>query len=127
MGYLETQRIYRKRTGNSVTRRYEKTKNGFLMRLYRNMQSRCKGIQKEKYHLYQGVELWDKDTFYKWAKESNQFHKLFKEWELSDYDRKLTPSVDRIDSSKGYSIENVEWVTHSENSRRGTLSRWGKT
>ncbi len=45
------QRENRKITNNIYTRRYEKTKKGFLVRLYRNMQSRTNGIQKKKYHL----------------------------------------------------------------------------
>lgn len=123
MDALERQREYRKKTGNACTKKYEKTKKGFLMRLYRNMQSRITGIQKEKQHLYRGKELLPRDQFYEWALSSNQFHKLFSLWESSGYDRKLTPSVDRIDSSSGYRIENMEWVTHSENSRRGSVSK----
>ena len=120
---LEWQRNRRKETDNATTKKYEKTKGGFLMRLYRNMQSRVCGIQIKKYHLYSGCDLLSRDDFYAWANESKQFHALFKEWEESAYDRKKTPSVDRIDSAKGYCIKNMEWVTHSENSRRGSVSR----
>jgi hypothetical protein len=124
------QREYRKNNGNIVTKRYEKTKNGFLMRLYRNMTSRFAGIQKQKHHLYEGKTLMPKEQFYEWAKSSDKFHSLFAIWEDSGYDRKLTPSVDRIDSSRGYEFDNIEWVTHSENSRRGSKAalkkRWGK-
>ena len=117
------QRDYRKRTGDISTFKYEKTINGFLMRMYRNMESRVRGIQKIKYHLYQGKQLLDRETFYEWAKNSDDFKKLFREWQLSRYEQKLTPSVDRINSQEGYHLSNMEWVTHSENSRRGSLSR----
>lgn len=117
------QREYRKLVGNGATHKYEKTKNGFLVRLYRNMKSRVTGVQSAKYHLYEGKELLDKDSFYEWAKASKAFHSLFSLWEGSDYDRKLCPSVDRVNSNEGYSIDNMEWVTHSENSRRGALSK----
>lgn len=120
---LIKQREYRQRTGNAVTKRYEKTPNGFLMRLYRNMTSRITGIQKKKHQLYKDKGLIDKQSFYDWAKSQDEFWILFDEWERSGYNRKLTPSVDRIDSSKGYIIGNMEWVTHSENSRRGATSR----
>lgn len=119
----KTQREKRKRTGNWDYKKYEKTKNGFLMRLYRNMLSRVSGIQRAKYHLYAGCSLLPKDEFYSWAKSSEDFLRLFREWEWSGYDRKLTPSVDRIDSTYGYQLDNMEWVTHSENSRRGTMNR----
>lgn len=124
---LVWQKEYRLRTRNSCTRKYEKTKSGFLVRLYRNMKSRIEGIQYLKAHLYQNKELLDKESFYSWANSQEAFHNLFDVWEHSRYDRKLTPSVDRKESSRGYTIDNMEWVTHSENSRRGSRNRHGKT
>lgn len=100
-------------------KRYEKTKNGFLMRLYRNMQSRITGVQRSKHHLYAGKNLLPRAEFYAWAKHSRRFHALFAAYEASGFARKLAPSVDRKDSTLGYVRGNMEWVTHSENSRRG--------
>jgi len=120
---LARQREQRRLSGNSHTKKYEKTVNGFLMRLYRNMQSRVTGVQKAKFHLYEGKRLLNREDFYNWAKSSTKFHILFNEWEKSGYERKLSPSVDRIDSSRGYEMDNMEWVTHSENSRRGAISK----
>lgn len=100
-------------------RRYEKTKAGFLMRAYRNMKSRITGVQKSKHYLYAGKALLGKADFYLWAQDSAEFHLLFAAYEASGYDRKLAPSPDRLDSSRGYEPANMEWVTHSENSRRG--------
>ena len=48
---LRKQRERRKRTGNATIKKYEKSPKGFLMRLYRNMQSRVTGVQKQKFHL----------------------------------------------------------------------------
>lgn len=112
-------RAYRRRTNNAATKRYERTKKGKLMRCYRNMISRVSGIQQKKQHLYNGKALLPKEDFYEWAFASPEFHRLYDIWVAADYDRKLTPTVDRIDPSRGYTIENMEWVTHSENSRRG--------
>jgi len=102
--------------------RYKRTKPGFLVRLYCNMRCRVEGIQRKKRHLYRNLPLLDKESFYKWAHESPEFHKLFKTWMVEGYPRTLTPSVDRIDSDRGYVLSNMEWVTHSENSRRGACS-----
>lgn len=115
-------RAYHKATNYEVFKRYEKTKKGFLVRLYRNMQSRIEGVQKQKHHLYEGLSLLPRETFYEWALNSPEFHKLFDEYKSQGYPRKLAPSVDRVNSSLGYFISNMEWVTHSENSRRGTIS-----
>lgn len=96
------------------------------MRLYRNMQSRVTGVQKIKSHLYSGKSLLDRVEFYKWANASKEFHDLFEFWEAANHATTLTPTVDRINSSLGYEVGNMEWVTHSENSRRGNASRYAK-
>jgi hypothetical protein len=117
------QREYRKANNNIHTKLYEKTPKGFLMRLYRNMKSRVTGVQKQKFHLYKGKVLFDRDDFYTWALTQPKFHELFEAYEASNYERKLAPSVDRVDSSKGYTFDNVEWVTMLENSIRGNRAR----
>lgn len=118
------QRDHRKQNGNVYTYRYEKTISGFLMRSYRNMQSRVTGVQKKKAHLYKGLSLLDRQDFYDLSKNDWRFFELWLDWIKSDYDRKLTPSVNRIDSSRGYEPDNIEWITHSENSRLGAMSRF---
>ena len=35
---------------------------------------------------------------------------------MSDFDIKLAPSVNRMDSNKGYVLGNIEWLTQSQNS-----------
>lgn len=95
------------------------------MRLYRNMQSRVRGIQKAKAHLYAHIKaLPSRKEFYVWATAQPAFHRLFEDYRLAAFNRKLAPSVDRIDSQKGYEFDNLEWVTMSENSRRGAVNRW---
>lgn len=111
------QRAYRLKTGNSETRKYEKTKSGFIMRAYRNMESRVKGIQWRKAHLYAGKPLLPREQFYEWAITSGEFHELFAAWELAGYARQYTPSVDRIDSRRGYELDNMRWVSFTENCR----------
>lgn len=115
--YKEWRKKYRKKIGNSGSKRYEKTLNGFLMRLYRNMYSRVYGIQRQKWHLYKGIDILPKEDFYEWSKKSHALKRLFRAWENSSYDRKFTPSVNRINPKRGYTIDNMEWLTHSENSR----------
>lgn len=121
---LVYQRQRRQQNNNSDTKKYEKTPRGFLMRLYRNMKSRITGVQWKKAHLYKDKELFDKDAFYEWALQNPKFHELFNEYVASEYDRKKAPSVDRVDSSRGYTFDNVEWVTMLENSLRGNKSRY---
>jgi hypothetical protein len=116
---LSDQRKARAEKGNAITRRYEKTKRGFLMRLYRNMKSRIEGVQRLKAHLYLGKDLLAKEGFYEWAEASPDFHRLYEAYERSDFDRELAPSVDRIDTTMGYILGNMRWITANENSRLG--------
>ena len=118
-----SQRIRRKENCNADTHKYEKTPQGFLMRKYRNMQSRVTGVQRLKSHLYLGKSLLPRNEFYGWAKSSNTFKELFRVWQNSGYVRKMCPTVDRIDPQEGYELENMRWITHSENSRLGAISR----
>jgi len=89
------------------------------MRLYRNMQSRIGGVQRAKAHLYCGKDILPRDEFYEWALSNPDFYDLFAAWEKSNYERRLTPSVDRVDSSLGYTIDNMEWVPFHVNCSRG--------
>lgn len=118
----ERRKAYNKRQNYTSYKRYEKTIPGFLMRCYRNMQSRITGVQSKKWHLYRGLSLLDRQIFYAWARDDWQFYRLWIDWERSGYDRRLTPSVNRIDASRGYELGNIEWITHSENSRLGAIS-----
>ena len=90
------------------------------MRTYRNMLSRVRGIQKKKAHLYQGLPILPKDEFYKWSINNADFLRLYKDWMASNNERKICPSINRIDSTKGYLLGNMEWITHSDNSKRIT-------
>jgi len=118
------QREYRKKNSNACTKKYERTKKGKLMRTYRNMQSRVSGIVKQKAHLYSGVDVLTREEFYEWSLNNEDFNALYEQWVLSGYDKKLSPSIDRIDTSLGYVIGNIRWLTHSENSRLGGINRW---
>jgi hypothetical protein len=123
---LKKQREYRQANGNSCTNKYEKTLSGFLMRKYRNMYSRVSGVQAKKAHIYIGLDILPKDEFREWALSCEEFIDMFRVYKESGYNRKLCPTVDRIDSSAGYIKHNMQWLTHSENSRKGSNSRWSK-
>lgn len=80
------------------------------------MQSRVKGTATSTPYLYNGLTIMPRSEFIKWASDNVSFLRLYKRWVVNDLDRKLTPSPNRINSKKGYTISNVEWVTSSQNS-----------
>lgn len=119
----QKQREYRAKTGNDVTKRYERTPQGKLMRTYRNMQSRVTGILHTRRHLYEGKEILSREAFYEWAQSSPDFWRLFEGWAASGYRCGASPCVDRLDPANGYTLDNMQWITHSENSRRAFRGR----
>lgn len=120
---MQWQRAKRQTTNNAYTKKYEKTPHGKLMRIYRNMKSRVEGVQKLKAHLYEDKELISKEEFKEWA-NSKEYQEMYQVWKDSDFDRRLCPTVDRIDPTKGYTSDNMRWLTHSENSSLGAKSQW---
>lgn len=91
--------------------KYERTtKQGFLMRAYRNMRSRVLGIQWRKHHLYAGKDILERDDFYFWSLNSPAFNRLWDEWQAGGRQRREAPSVDRMDSDYGYELWNMRWV-----------------
>lgn len=98
---------------------YERTTpNGFLMRVYRNMQSRVVGIQKREAKFYHGLPLLPKPVFMAWTWAQEDFWTLWHAWQASGRVRRLVPSIDRINVHKGYTLDNMQWVPGHENSRR---------
>lgn len=117
------QRLSRLGNGNKHTLKYEKTLKGKLVRTYRNMKSRVEGILKPKSHLYEGLPILSKEDFYDWSLSDESYLSLHRDWVDSGYEKKLSPSIDRKDSSLGYVVGNIRWLTHSENSRLGSKNR----
>ena len=86
------------------------------------MKSRVAGIQKPG--SWTGKEILPRQEFYDWALDHPDFCALFAAYEASGYDRRLAPSPDRIDPNGGYMLDNMRWLTHSENS---ALANRGKS
>lgn len=79
------------------------------------MNSRVKGKSTDRPDLYLGLSILPKDVFLNWARNHPDFLKLYKRWRSSDFDRRLTPVVNRMNSKLGYELNNMEWLTNSQN------------
>lgn len=105
----------RKQAGKRSSLRYDKTKKGFLVNKYAGMKYR---VNNKKFKYYFGLPIMTAEQFYEWSMKNKTFHELFQNWVNSDYERRLTPSVDRVVSAEGYILNNVEWVIFSKNCAR---------
>lgn len=90
----------------------------FIVIQYDKMQNRCAGYGRPK---YKGMELLTREEFYNWARASGELVRLFHDWNRHGHELRYRPTVDRLDTSKGYTLGNMRWITHSENSRLGGI------
>lgn len=65
------------------------------------------------------LELCTKTEFLLFANQDNNFDLLFKDWVDSNFHIKLCPSIDRINNAQGYTLGNMQFITHSQNVTKG--------
>lgn len=97
---------------------YRRSRNGLIRRAYVKMKQRISGRGTSTPQLYLGLDLLSLQDFFSFSMTCLDLMKIHGEWVKSGYDKCLTPSIDRIDTSKGYILENIRWITKSENSKR---------
>lgn len=91
----------------------------FAQRRYWKMSDRVRN-----YPRYRGVELsCTKNEFIEFALKCDSLYSLFRAWHESGKILRLKPTVDRIDGDKGYSIDNIQFLTYGDNSAKGTTER----
>lgn len=92
------------------TRRYRKTAKGVLTNSYSHQRSR-------RHVEYSLAEFHEK------AFCSNRFQRLYAEWVKSGYQHHLIPTVDRINSKKGYTLDNIQFLTWEDNRYKQRMER----
>jgi hypothetical protein len=67
---------------------------------------------------YYGLEKCTKEEFiYRFINDIS-FLKLFSSWKKHNYERKFAPSIDRINNKLGYTLDNLQFISQSQNSRK---------
>lgn len=90
---------------------YGKKFNVVCRRLYSAMKNRI--LHQNGYE--NRVLDMDIETFLKISKNSTELRDIYEAWKKNGYDRNLSPTVDRIDNSKGYSVDNIQFIPMIEN------------
>lgn len=88
---------------------FKQTFKGRILVSWNNIKLRCKRTR---------IELgMNKEEFLAFSFASAEFITLFQEWKNASKERRrwIVPSVDRIDESKGYCLENIQWMTWEGN------------
>lgn len=113
-GYLnvckECKKKYEKDSKNY--KKYEKTEKGVIRTMYKSQRANSKR---------RGMDgpLYSKEDFKKWL-YSNGFDELYENWVKSGFNKKLKPSVDRIDDYLEYSFSNIVLTTWEKNKLKQT-------
>lgn len=97
-------------------RTYNKTKNGITSRIYGHQ--RQNSIRRGN-----GPPEYTLEELRAWIYSQPIFHKLYKEWARSGYNKMLKPSCDREDDYQGYSLNRLRIMTWQENKDKGHSDR----
>ena len=87
---------------------YNQTKEGLISKIYKGQKSSSKK-RKHSPPTYTKQELRD------WLYSQPLFHELYDNWRAAEYTRQLSPSCDRTDDYKGYSLDRLKLMTWQEN------------
>ena len=97
-------------------KQYRRSLKGQLVRKYLSMRKRSLDPSRPNIPI---AHLCSREEFYDFAMKSKKYRELHANWVVSGFEFSLIPTVDRIDNSKGYLIDNIQFITQSENIAKG--------
>lgn len=109
--YKSGYHIYCKECSDYDTKKYNRTKKGYVSFTYHNQ----KNSSKTRNH---PLPNYSQEELKQWLFSQKKFHRLFKEWKVSEYDRYVKPSIDRIDDNKPYTLDNIQLMTWKDNEHK---------
>lgn len=95
----------------------------FLLR-YTKMKSRVSG--KSRKYLVTGTDMLSKEDFINWCfgDSFKEFNKIYNKWVSSGFDLRESPSIDRINSNEGYTLNNIQWLPQYKNCKKNTPTQF---
>ena len=93
-----------------------RTKKGLITKIYKSqkLSSKKRGHNPPVYTIEE-LKLW--------IISQHNFETLYENWVNSDYEKNLSPSVDRLDDYKGYTLDRLQLMTWGENKEKGHKDR----
>jgi hypothetical protein len=101
----------------------------YLGTCYSEMSRRVKTFDPLRPNYY-GKSICTKEEFFNKFLSCNIFLSLYKKWQDSGFLRRMAPSIDRINNDLGYTLDNMQFIIHTENtgkSARGKAKRHPNT
>lgn len=102
------------------TRRWRQTYKGLTANIYAKILERSRRNNRENAQFNLG-------EFREWLLQTD-IHRLFRGWQRCGYKTDRRPSVDRIDTLRGYTFDNMQVITAKENRSKGDEEKivlWG--
>jgi hypothetical protein len=88
---------------------------------YRGIKNRCEGGHKNRIYFVEGLKYLTADEYDVWWENNIQdFEHCYGVWVEPGFKNKFAPSIDRIDNTKGYVADNMQWLTFSVNCSKHT-------
>jgi hypothetical protein len=87
---------------------------------YAHAKARHEGRATHRSHC-EGKGLMSREEFFEWCKDFenlNVFVAIYFDWAEAGFPLGLSPSLDRIDPTKGYVAGNLQWLTFDQNSEK---------
>ena len=84
---------------------------------YAHMKARHEG-RSTNYSHSNGKGLMSRDEFFAWCKDFENlqaFLTLYFDWAAEDFPIGLSPSIDRKNPDKGYTADNIQWMSFADN------------
>ena len=97
---------------SKIKKLYSRTKNGLIATIYGNQ----KNHSKRRNHKPPNYTLFQLKV---WVFNNNLFNNLYECWVNSNFDKDLTPSIDRKKDNLPYSLDNIQLMTWIENNEKG--------
>lgn len=94
-----------------INQKYRRTPKGCLMRAYEHAKRRIA----EGRGLYLGLGICDRKDFYAAFETDPRFLKLHSQWAAGGYLKGQRPTPDRMDTTRGYLVDNITWETYNVN------------
>ena len=92
---------------NKTNESYDKTEKGIIRVIYKTQIANSKRRKMD-------LPNYTKEELKEWL-YNNNFKKLYDNWVLSNFNKMMKPSVDRLDDYKPYTFENIRLVTWQDN------------
>ena len=97
-------------------KKYHRTKDGLVTTIYGGQVNRSKNKEYPP-------PTYTKQELREWLYSQKKFHELYDNWKDSGYDTMLSPSCDRTDDYKGYSLDRLQIMTWQDNFDKGQNDR----